>query len=1539
MRFPSWLRRLPTNRARLTPRCRTFRPHVEGLEDRIVPTAFVSDHYDSPYSYVITRPEAYNVFIGSAWNTNPTLQSMQQYLNGVVQDMVTSAFMDTMSEYYWDVGPVDPIHIGRGSFRGSTVMAVNASQPVTDPDLQDFLRQQIQQGGLPVPNDWQSVYMVFFAPGIQSQKLIDAQAGAYHGWTLLHTGRYTQQGAEIVRNVTYALMPSASAESQNTTVGSDGWKQTMTTLASHELAEAVTDPVVGHDWVDDRTYKDRNENPFHLEIADLCETENLETGLFHGYVVQAVWSQQAYARTGDGRVLPAGATLLSRQGNGRGDFNHVPGAGGAGAGYEDQVDLLEDIRPVSAQSTVATSTDPGVPLTVSNLFAGASSPTGQAGFALKADTSPAHGQVTYSASGNGSLTYTPDLGFIGADTFTYALTDGALDSLPVTVTVDISAAVTPPADLAEQNASTWVAWADGATATVTDDPTRKVAGQAALAFQTTGAFDTSVRYSVGTGRWDLTGFDHLHVAFFAENSNDYGFQNGSPWIRLIDSAGNYFQYQYYQGGNPFDVLNDAIGSWQAYDIPLVASGTTADGWRRTASGTPDLSRISTLEIHADTWGAGFSLWIDDLGFRTAAVSVSPASLPPGQVGTVYSQPITASGPAGPYTFTISSGSLPPGLTLSNSGALAGTPTAAGNFTFSVTAVNPSLVSGSQAYTLTIDDRPSPLPPPADLTEQNASQWIAWADGATATVQDDPDRKVAGQTALAFRTTGAFDTSVRYDVGPGHYWDLTGFDHLHVAFYAENPNVNRFQNGSPWVRLIDAAGNYFEYQYYLGGNPSDILNAAIGSWQSQDIPLNASGTVTDGWRRTASGAPDLSRITALEIHADTWDAGFSLWIDDLGFRSAPVSISPASLPPGQVGTVYSQPISASGPAGPYTFTVSSGSLPPGLTLSNSGVLAGTPTAAGSFTFSVTAVNPSLVSGSQAYTLTIAEADPIRPGQLQFSAPAYTAQETAGAAVVTVMRSGGSAWPVTVQYATADGSAHSGLNYRAVSGTLTFNVGETSKTFTVPVLDDQAFNGDLTVNLTLSSPTGGITLGNPATAVLTVTEMDPPRPGQLQFSAAAYHAAEDAGPVTITVTRSGGSDGAVSVQYATSDGTAVAGTNYTATFGTLTFGPGQTSQTFTVPVLDDQFVDGDHTVKLTLSQPGDGATLGSTATAVLTITEADVAGQVQFTAGSYRGHERGGAIPITVRRTGGSAGGVRVQYATADGAARAGTDYGTALGTLTFGPGQTSQTFTVTPLDNGLVTLAGLTVNLTLSQPGGGAVLGSAITAVLTVLDDDLPGVPDSPPPAHLIDAARAFAHSREHYTQFIVGAYQQYLKRLPDDSGLNFWVSSMQKGTYSDEQVEAFFLSSVEYIANHGGPGRGWIIGLYQDLLGRPPGQIQPLEVDNWVLILNGGKSAYEVALGFAASAEREGQRVRFNYQTYLGREARQDEVELWVGGFLNGLTNEEMVAGFVGSPEYYLSSQKGRNNEAGWVARAYLDVLFRAAGIGEVNSWLQQLGS
>ncbi|MBI5709726.1 MAG: PQQ-binding-like beta-propeller repeat protein [Candidatus Eisenbacteria bacterium] len=178
-------------------------------------------------------------------------------------------------------------------------------------------------------------------------------------------------------------------------------------------------------------------------------------------------------------------------------------------------------------------------------------------------------------------------------------------------------------------------------------------------------------------------------------------------------------------------------------------------------------------------------------------------------------------------------------------------------------------------------------PPEDLTEMNAGDWYGWAEGGApggTTMGDDTQLKRIGAGAIHFVTDGGFDTYARYPNGFLARWDATPFDSLTVWYYAINNDG--FQNGSPWIVLRDQDGVSIRYQYYLGGAPYDLLNDARGVWQRWAIPLDASPVEENGWRRTVTGAPDMTRITSVELHADTWDYGFELWLDGVGFVVTP-----------------------------------------------------------------------------------------------------------------------------------------------------------------------------------------------------------------------------------------------------------------------------------------------------------------------------------------------------------------------------------------------------------------------------------------------------------------------------------------------------------------------------------------------------------------------------------------------------------------------------------------------------------------------------
>jgi uncharacterized delta-60 repeat protein len=207
----------------------------------------------------------------------------------------------------------------------------------------------------------------------------------------------------------------------------------------------------------------------------------------------------------------------------------------------------------------------------------------------------------------------------------------------------------------------------------------------------------------------------------------------------------------------------------------------------------------------------------------------------------------------------------------------------------------------------------------------------------------------------------------------------------------------------------------------------------------------------------------------------------------------------------------------------------------------------------------------------------------------------------------------------------------------------------------------------------------------------------------------------------------------------------------------------------------------------------------------------------------------------------------------------------------------------------------------------------------------------PKPGGLPIAAAALTHSAEHYSLFVTNAYQLYLGRAPDLQGLAGWVSAMQNGL-TDERLEAGFISSMEYIQRNGGLGAGWIRAMYQNLLNRTPSDS---EVSAWAAALDNGVIASDVAYLFATSPEREGIRVRADYQSYLGRTASDSEVNGWVQAFEgNRVTSEDVVAGFIGSAEYF---QTHYDNAADWLFSAYNDMLGRNPDDASYAAWLAYL--
>ncbi len=349
-----------------------------------------------------------------------------------------------------------------------------------------------------------------------------------------------------------------------------------------------------------------------------------------------------------------------------------------------------------------------------------------------------------------------------------------------------------------------------------------------------------------------------------------------------------------------------------------------------------------------------------------------------------------------------------------------------------------------------------------------------------------------------------------------------------------------------------------------------------------------------------------------------------------------------------------------------------------------------------------------------TLTIIDNDPLP--EVRFSSDTFSVGEGDGQATITVELSAPSAVAVTVVYISVDGTATAGADYTAVSDVLTIPPEQLSAVFVVPILEDILANeGNEDLELALSNPINAA-LGAPNPATLIITDNDPLP--EVRFSSDAYSVGEGDGQATITVELSAPSAVDVTVEYAATDGTATAGSDYIEVSGTLTIPAEQLSATFDVTILDDNLAnEGAETVALTLSNPI-SATLGTPNPATLTITDNDPLPEVQFEQSDFNVAEDGGPAVITVNLTAPSAVTVTVDYASNNVTAIAGADYEAVIDTLTFPPTQTSQTFTVTIFDDSLPE-AEESLTLTLSNPTANAVLGATNPAILTINDDDRP----------------------------------------------------------------------------------------------------------------------------------------------------------------------------------------------------------------------------
>ncbi len=230
-------------------------------------------------------------------------------------------------------------------------------------------------------------------------------------------------------------------------------------------------------------------------------------------------------------------------------------------------------------------------------------------------------------------------------------------------------------------------------------------------------------------------------------------------------------------------------------------------------------------------------------------------------------------------------------------------------------------------------------------------------------------------------------------------------------------------------------------------------------------------------------------------------------------------------------------------------------------------------------------------------------PQNPGTISLatSTPSPVSEE-AGKVTLTVVRTGGSSGTVTVNYSVDDQTALAGSDYvDIVNGSVTFLNGETSKNIEISLLNDDVFEPDETFTIGLLGTNGVGQVGTPRTATVTIVDDD--SPSTVSFLQPTYSVTENGGNASITVQRSGNLAKPATVNFATSNGTAIASSDYTATSGTLSFAAGETTKTISIPIINDTLIESSETLNIALSNPGRWTTIGSPSTATLTIVDND------------------------------------------------------------------------------------------------------------------------------------------------------------------------------------------------------------------------------------------------------------------------------------------------------------------------------------------------
>jgi large repetitive protein len=376
-----------------------------------------------------------------------------------------------------------------------------------------------------------------------------------------------------------------------------------------------------------------------------------------------------------------------------------------------------------------------------------------------------------------------------------------------------------------------------------------------------------------------------------------------------------------------------------------------------------------------------------------------------------------------------------------------------------------------------------------------------------------------------------------------------------------------------------------------------------------------------------------------------------------------------------------------------------------------------------TISISVSGDNLFEGTETFAINLSNANNATIGDPQGVGTIYdnegppalivtdtSAAEGDGAMGFTVLLTSGSVSPVTVDYATASGTATATADYTTTSGSLTFASGQTSKAVSVPIVQDALSEDTETFTVSLSNASGAPVTAAQGIGSITDDDADP------TVSVSNVSVAEGAAgttSATFTISLSAAAGREVAVDASTSDATAVAGADYTSSSSTVTFAAGETSKSFAVTVAGDLVFEGEETFAVTLAAPVN-ADLGD-ADGIGTIIDDDLSPALSVDDVTVvEGASGTTTATFTVSLSNPSVFAASAVWSTADGSATAGTDYATGTGTVSFTAGQTARTVEVT-VQGDTLDEADETFSVALANPLGSSIADD--TGIATIDDDD------------------------------------------------------------------------------------------------------------------------------------------------------------------------------------------------------------------------------